>query len=419
MKVIIVGAGFTGLAAAIKLLELGHEVALLESEDKAGGLAIGYKAKNWDWSLEKFYHHIFTNDDSIIELAEKVRCPAQFSIPLTSIFRRGKKSQLDSPLSLLLNSEISIIGRLRLAVGLAGLKFLPRSLAIHLEKFTTSKMLPLLVGEEGYRKIWQPLLKAKFGPYQDQVNLAWFWARIAKRTTALGYFEGGFQALADACVRKIETDGGQIRFNYAVKKIDSTKKIVSVDGIKADVVLLTVPAPLVNRLVGPIVSWPKIDYLWGQTLVLELNHSLMKPYWLNILEPDWPFLVAVEHTNFAPAKHYGNSHLIYLGNYLPEGDSRLKLTDRQLLKLYLPYLQKINPKIRPDWIIKATRFQAPFAQPVFPVNYSKQLPSIKTKNSRVFVANMSLVYPWDRGTNYAVELGQKAAQTIAQLDPTN
>jgi len=51
---------------------------------------------------------------------------------------------------------------------------------------------------------------------------------------------------------------------------------------------------------------------------------------------------------------------------------------------------------------------------VFPVNYSKQLPSIKTKTLGVYMANMSMVYPWDRGVNYAVELGRKAAKIILE-----
>ena len=33
----------------------------------------------------------------------------------------------------------------------------------------------------------------------------------------------------------------------------------------------------------------------------------------------------------------------------------------------------------------------------------------------VFLANIQQVYPWDRGTNYAVELGQKAAKLIVDI----
>jgi hypothetical protein len=46
------------------------------------------------------------------------------------------------------------------------------------------------------------------------------------------------------------------------------------------------------------------------------------------------------------------------------------------------------------------------------------IPSFKTPLKNVFLANMEQVYPWDRGTNYAVELGQKIAR-IAELKEMN
>jgi len=180
-----------------------------------------------------------------------------------------------------------------------------------------------------------------------------------------------------------------------------------------DKVLLTVPAPLVNKLLGfEAVSVPKIDYLSAQTMVLELNHSLMKGYWLNILERDFPFMVAVEHTNLIDKNHYGGKQLIYLGNYLASSDKRLRLSEDKLLSLYLPYLKKINKNFSAAWISRSWCFAAEFAQPVFPINYGKMIPEIKTKLSGLFVANMSMVYPWDRGTNYAVILGEKAAKLL-------
>lgn len=418
MKVAIIGAGFGGLAAAIELQKLGHQVTVFEADKKPGGLAVGFKQRNWGWSLENFYHHIFTTDREIIELAREVGSPAIFDTPQTCIYRRGKISRFDSPQSLFTSPELSVWGKLRLGGGLAALKLLPSSLAIYLERYTTKKVLPLIVGQEGFDKIWQPLLTAKFGPYVNQVNLAWFWARVAKRSTALGYFEGGFQALAEAMVDHVKLHRGQIKLKHPVKKIKSDMSGVSVDGVKFDRLLLTVPAPLVDKLIGQLVDWPKINYLWGQTLVIETTQSLMDSYWLNILEKRWPFLVAVEHTNFVSKDHYGKHRLIYLGNYLPDGDRRLKLGEKGLLKLFWPYLKKINPKLDQKNVVGLTKFQAPFAQPVFPTNYSHQLPPVSTADPNIFIANMSQVYPFDRGTNYAVQLGQRAARLIASVPQT-
>ncbi|PJE69229.1 oxidoreductase, partial [Candidatus Shapirobacteria bacterium CG10_big_fil_rev_8_21_14_0_10_38_14] len=48
------------------------------------------------------------------------------------------------------------------------------------------------------------------------------------------------------------------------------------------------------------------------------------------------------------------------------------------------------------------------------VNYSQLIPPFKTPISNVYLANMQMVYPWDRGINYAIEIGEKIADEIAK-----
>ena len=404
MKVAIIGAGFTGLAAAIDLVEARGDVTIFESEKRPGGLAVGFKATDWDWSLERFYHHIFANDKAISDLAAKVGLPAFFQTPKTNSLINGEQKQLDSPLSLLMFSEISLFSRLRMGLGLLILKLVRNGL--FLERWRVEDFLPGLVGEEGYEKVWKPLLAAKFGPYLREVNMAWFWARVYKRTQSLGYFPGGFSALADKMALYVKNRGGKIRLGEKAGPIKRDKKAGWwVNSEKFDKVLITTPAVLAEK--------PGVDYLWAQTLVLELDQSLMKGYWLNILEKDWPFLVAVEQTNFIDKKHYGGKTIVYLGNYLADGDKRLKLAEEKLLKLFLPFLAKINPAFKPSWVKRSWCFEAPFAQPVFPTEYSRQLSAISRQPLKgLYLANMSMVYPWDRGTNYAVELGGRVANLI-------
>lgn len=404
MKIAIIGAGFVGLSAGYELTKKGHRVTIFEGGDKVGGLAVGIKDKKWDWSLEKFYHHFFTNDKAIISLADEIGVKKIISTPKTNSFIFGKEIQLDSPISLMKFLYLSIFDRIRMGIGLFLFKMIHDG--TFLEKWTTDKALPLILGRKGYELVWKPLLSAKFGPFTEEVNLAWFWARVFKRTTSLGYFEGGFQALAEKLADKIRSKGGRIILN---KKVSSSEYLVSRD--RFDAWVITVPAPLVDKLIGPKIKWPKINYLWGQTMVLELDRSLMRGYWLNILEKDWPFLVAVEHTNFMDKKNYGGNVLVYLGNYLPDGDKRLLLDDEELLKLYLPFIKKINPDFTDDWIKKMYRFKEPFAQPVFKTGYSEQRPEIRC-DDKIIVANMSMVYPWDRGTNYAVEMGRDVAKLV-------
>lgn len=412
MKIGVIGGGFGGLAAAIDLVDGGHEVTVFEAEKKLGGLAIGFQDPSWNWSLERYYHHIFANDRAAIAMGTKVGVPPVFSTPKTNSLTNGVEKQLDSPLSLLAFSDISISSRLHMGAGLLLMKLIGNG--VFLEKFRVVDVLPRWVGREGYEKVWEPLLTAKFGPYLSEVNMAWFWARVYKRTQALGYFPGGFQALADKMGEYIKKRGGKIKPGTMIKMVKQEKSGTWwINDEKFDRVLVTTPAPLTDKLVGPDkIKWPKINYLWAQTLVLELKQSLMKGYWLNILDKNFPFMVVVEQTNFVDKSHYGNKIIVYLGNYLSSDDKRLKMTADQLTSLYLPFLLKINSGFEKKWVDRSWYFEAPYAQPVFGVNYSRQIPSSKTDLPGLYVVNMTMVYPWDRGTNYAIEAGQKVAQMI-------
>jgi hypothetical protein len=41
------------------------------------------------------------------------------------------------------------------------------------------------------------------------------------------------------------------------------------------------------------------------------------------------------------------------------------------------------------------------------VNHSKNIPEIKTPVEGVYFALMSHIFPWDRGTNFAVEIDRR------------
>jgi hypothetical protein len=56
--------------------------------------------------------------------------------------------------------------------------------------------------------------------------------------------------------------------------------------------------------------------------------------------------------------------------------------------------------------------RTPYAQPVPLINHSKNIPAIETPIEGLYFASMSQVYPWDRGTNFAVEIGRRAAGMI-------
>src|SRR3972149_9539097 len=116
MKIAVIGAGFTGLSSAFYLLEKGHNVTVFEKDSQPGGLAIGYSEKNWDWTLEKHYHHWFTNDKYILNLAKKINHNVIIKRPKTSVYIDGNIYQFDSPKEVMLFPKLSVFDRLRMGV---------------------------------------------------------------------------------------------------------------------------------------------------------------------------------------------------------------------------------------------------------------------------------------------------------------
>jgi len=426
MKVAIIGGGFTGLSAAYTLTKKGHAVTLLEASPVLGGLAYGFRQPDWQWHLEFAYHHWFTNDRAILKLIKElglenkliIKRPVTANLlPLSVIpgltrdpssmktgFRlRGRNNntiaQLDSPMNLLTFPGLSAIDKFRTAALLAFLKLNP--FWKPLENITAEHLLTSIGGKNAYRALWEPLLVGKFSGYAGKVSAAWFWARIKKRTPSLLYMEGGFHTLVLALEQAIIKQGGKIRTHTKLEKIPKG----------FDKVLLTVPTPIAEKIAHCTLRIFPIPHLWAQTLILETKEPILdKIYWLNITDRSFPFLAAVAHTNFMDNKFYGGHHLTYFGNYLPAGHKFLSMTKEQLLKEFLPYIKKIaHSKLR---IAHSFLFTAPFAQPVHELHYSQKIPPIATPIPGVYLANMDSIVPWDRGTNYAVELGIQAAEKM-------
>ncbi len=425
MKIAIIGAGFGGMAAAYDLHKAGHDVTIFESAEYVGGLASGFKEPHWDWSVEKFYHHWFQSDKSMLGLIHELGWDNKviFPRPLTVMYDKGKFYPFDSILKALLFPGLGF-GLDKIRFGFVGLFLRLTNNWQALEKVTADSWMLKWAGKNVYEKMWKPLLIGKFGPYYRDVNMAWMWARIKARTTRLGTFEGGFQNFANMFAEKLRGMGVKIRLGAPIRfiKRDPAKGLLVDAGAVEpfDKVLVTTSPALTAKL---CLDLPE-DYLKGLlelksmgavVMVLSLSQQLSKDgyYWFNLpKDAGFAMLALVEHTNYVSPEHFGGDHIVYAGDYLELGHEYFSMSDEQLLARFIPAFKKINPAFELDWVKKVWVFKTNYAQPVPLLNHSKNIPAIQTPVDGLYFASMSQVYPWDRGTNFAVEIGRRAARMM-------
>ncbi len=426
MNIAIIGAGIGGMAAAWDLVRAGHSVTIFEASEKVGGLAAGFKAPGWDWSVEQFYHHWFQSDADMLGLIDELglRDKVLFPRPKTVMYYQDEFYPLDSPLAALTFPGFTLIDMARFGFVTAYLRYIAAWQP--LEKFTAAEWIRKYYGEKLYKMQFEPMLQGKFGPYYQDVNMAWFWARFKTRTTRLGTFEGGFQAFSDQFAEILRGRGVDLRLHTPVERIQPLDggrvqvRLANGDALDFERALVTIGPQQMARMAPALPP----DYLQGllnlksmgaAVMVISLKRQLSTKgyYWFNLPKSaGYPFLALVEHTNFLPSEHFGGDHIIYCGDYLPEGHEYFGLGKEELLARFLPSFKRINPDFSPDWVKDAWLFKSHYAQPVPLLNHSQNIPAVKTPLAGLYFASMSQVYPWDRGTNFAVQIARRTARMM-------
>ena len=443
MKVIIIGAGVAGLAAAYDLAKRGHEVAVYEAGDRPGGQVRTFEVGGG--RVEIFYHHLFRSDTTIVELIDELGLGDHLAWIDSNVglHAGGRNYPFVGPIDLLRFDRVSLLTRVRLGLG-----------ALYLRRYTqwrnlegrrAAEWIRRWVGREGYDAVWGPLLRAKFRSHAEDVSLVWFWGKIHLRFASrqssgglgglfakeqLGYLRGSFGRLVDALVGAIEAHGGTIDLGAPVERVlieDGRATGIRLrDGreVRGDAVMATVPSEWFARMVPELAEldpWyasmlTAVQYQWATVLALTLDRPLSPIYWLTMTEDDCPFVVAVEQTNFMPASDYGGQHLLYLSNYVDPGDPTTEQTADEVFDRYAPYLKRINPDFDRSWVTAKWLFTDRAGQPVVHARYHETIPPHRTPVPGLYLANTTQIYPEDRGQNYSIRMGQRVARLLEADD---
>lgn len=423
-RVVVIGAGAMGLAAAYHALRRGHDVTVLEASGEPGGMAAHFDLGGL--SIERFYHFVCKSDQSTFDLMAELGLGDKMRWVPTSMgyYVGGALHPWGDPISLLKFPKLSPIGKLRYGA----MMFLStkRSNWRSLENVSAKDWITGWCGRAVYEQLWAPLFRLKFFEYADNISAAWIWTRIKRVGTSrrsmfqeeLGYIEGGSETLVHALTRAIAQHGGAMRLNAPASRIEvengrATGVTVAGATVAADAVLCTVPTPLVSRLVPDLPARERARYeaianIGVVCVVFRLKRSVTPHFWVNIVDPRFEIPGIVEFSNLRPT----GETVVYIPYYMPTTHPKFARDDAFFRGEGLGYLKLINPAIRDDDVVAFHVGRLRHAQPVCPPGFAATLPPVETSIQGLQIADTCFYYPEDRGISESVRFGKMMAERV-------
>lgn len=428
-RVAIIGGGFAGLSAAYHLGKAGIQVTLYERESTLGGLAGGFSLLGMP--LEKAYHFFYKTDRHLLGFAEAlgIKAKAAFYRSSVSTYFGGKLYPFMSAKDLLTFAPLPFLDRIRFGVTALYLQFLKDWKP--LSKITAYEWLKKWAGPKVTEVIWEPLLRGKFNKYYKDIAMSWLWRRIQIRAVSkdkgvemLGYFHGGFVAIINAAAEKIKAFGGTIIMNQGIDRIESDENgaalVVNGERRTYDAVIATIPSPAFARLIDGnvganetyLTQLKSIDYLGAVIMVFVTDQEISPYFWHNINDSEIPFLVLLSTSALTGTAAFDGKHIYYIGAYVPDDHRYFSDTEVAIMDEWKAGLRKMFAHFDESKILEEKLFRFKDAQHIVGTDYIDKIPAYESPVKHVYLSNFSQIFPDDRGTNYAIEEGEKIAGLV-------
>lgn len=422
-RVIVVGGGIGGLAAANRLASDGAQTTLLESSTQLGGLGTFFDSGAE--SVECFYHCIMATDDDLLSLLDQVGLGGTVNWRNTRMGLVVERTRypFNTPLDLLRFRPLTLVQRLRLGVISLLLRHLGEGK--DLDNVRTEDWLRGLYGDAIWERVWEPLFRSKFGPAVGDVPALYLWQRMGRERNVArrGYPDGGYKAIVDRLRAAIEAHGGTVRTTAAVTMLSETSEGMRValaggETLEADWVVATVPLPLLHQLADTGLRQrlpaPSLAYQGVVNALFFLARPLDDHYWAPVLRSGTEFDGVVEMSSLTGTGRYGGRHLAYVMKYTDRGsalfnEDEASIAERwraQLLQLYgdLP--------LRAEEVHEVRVFKAPFVEPAYPLGYGSAKPEIDVGETRLLLATTAQIYPKVTSWNSSVGLAHEVVERL-------
>lgn len=435
----VVGAGVTGIHLAYHLGKAGHRVTLYEKADYIGGLAHYYPIDGT--FLEKFYHFIMVADVEYLEFLDEIGVRDQLNWVNTStkFFANGRMYPFTGPIDILRFGAVSLVGRLRFAATMAYLTKLAGDWR-PFEKHLAHTWLKKWCGMSAWNVIWESNLRMKFGTHVEELTMPWIWARSrmvnqyrdpneSSSKEKRAWVKGSTKTMLEAAQRAMDRVGVTTRLSVDIERIvreDEGRGRVCGIRIKGeettphDRVVYCAPTYALDK----VFEHPEGDYFekirekqyFGVVcMVLALDRNLTPDFWTYVNDPRVPFVGVINYSPFCNYPGHEGHHVIYIPAYCGPDEAPYTTDDDELYRTYFDGLKVIWPEFDPaTWIREQRIFRVPNASLRVTGEYSQRIPAIKSPVKDFFFANLSQIYPSDRGISIGMRLAQYAYTAVTE-----
>lgn len=422
-RIAILGGGIGGLASAHYLLQAGYTPVVLEGSDRLGGLGTWFDHRGVH--LDRYYHVILDSDAELVGLLRELGIADRLIWRETGMgFRLGGELYgFNSPLDLLRFRALSFPDRIRTGIGAAYITKIKKH-GLPLDDVYACDWLRRIFGARIYGRIWEPLLRAKFGDRIDKVPAYWVWNTLNREKNGdqevKGYLQGGYEGFAEALRDAIVARGGEVRLGSPVGAIESNGVQVHADVAgtdeRFDAVISTLPMPRLRNIARGALTTElplgDLNYQGCVNAIVVSRKPLERFYWTIVVDPAFPFQGVVETTHVIPSEWIGNRHLIYCLNYCEPGSEPYERSDDLVKRQALDGLTALYPGFRTSDVEDVYVFRAPHVEPVWTVGYLRKRPAPRVGASRVYLSTTAQAYPRVTAWNTSIGL---ARDTVTAL----
>jgi protoporphyrinogen oxidase len=340
----------------------------------------------------------------------------------------GQLFAFDGPVDLLRFRPLPLADRLR--VGAAALYLTRFKLQVDdLDDIAAIDWLRRIFGRAACERLWEPLLRAKFGESYATIPAFWVWSMLNREKNGgpevKGYLQGGYATLAHSLEVAIEEAGGEVRLGCSARAVEATHDALRVRSARGEedfrAVVSTVPLPILAQLASGLLSHavplPHLSYQGVVNAVVVSRERLERFYWTVVLESSFPFQGVVETTHVIPPAWLGHRHLIYLMTYCPSGSPEYVRSDDLVRRQAMEGLSRLYKRFHAEQVEAVHVFRAPYVEPLWSLGYARQRPPARTSHPRLYACTTAQAYPRVTAWNTSVSLAREAVDALTQDHP--